>query len=230
VDGLFNRPGGHAVLLSRQPVLASPDAGDQPWQPPLGVYLEELEADLAWTPRGEHLALELDVALPASMPLLSRGHDLDDYLVPVVDRLGVIRFDAVFATKRRGVRSSIRLGPATPAGEPPPPPQVSVRTTASATSIDWKQQLNGACAAVTTAPAPVGGVAVELRFSVSRRRNWSALWKPAIDSLGPILGVPDPTRPYRADVARITTLALHRRFDDTLGHRVQVEVWWHRDG
>jgi hypothetical protein len=107
---------------------------------------------------------------------------------------------------------------------------VAVRTTASATSIDWKQQLHDACRVATPAPAPPGPVAVELRFTVSRRRNWTALWKPALQSLGPILGVPDPARPYRADAARVSHLSLHRTWDDQVGEQVGVEVWWHPAG
>ena len=222
------------MVLRRQPVLArvdvGPEAAGPPPQPEVGAYLDGLVADLEWTPRsGDHLALELDVGLPSFVPPLARGHDLDDYLFPIVSRLGTIRFDAVFAAKRRGIRSTIRVGPAVAADRPPPEPLVSVRTTADATSIDWKEQVHEACRAVTPAPARPGGVAVDLRFTLSRRRNWAALWQPALDSLGPILGVPDPTRPYRADDSRVTALGLHRRLDDTLGHRVLVEVWWRPD-
>jgi len=222
------------VVLRRQPVLArleaGPEAAGPPPQPEVGAYLDGLVADLEWTPRsGDHLALALDVGLPSFVPLLARGHDLDDYLFPIVSRLGTIRFDAVFAAKRRGIRSTIRVGPAVAADRPPPEPLVSVRTTADATSIDWKEQVHEACRLVTPAPARPGGVAVDLRFTLSRRRNWAALWQPALDSLGPILGVPDPDLPYRGDDARVTALGLHRRLDDTLGHRVLVEVWWRPD-
>jgi hypothetical protein len=234
VDVLFNRPDGRPVVLRRQPVLArvdaGADAGEPPPQPELGAYLDGLVADLEWTPRsGDHLVLELDIGLPSFVPPLARGHDLDDYLFPIVSRLGTIRFDAVFAVKRPGIRSTIRVGRAVAADRPPPAPLVSVRTTADATSIDWKEQVHEACHRVTPVPAPAGGVAVELRFTLSRRRNWAAVWQPALDSLGPILGVPDPTRPYRADSSRVTALAMHRRLDDTLGHRVLVEVWWRPD-
>jgi hypothetical protein len=234
VDVLFKRPDGRPVVLRRQPVLArvdaGADAGEPPPQPELGAYLDALVADLEWTPRsGDHLVLELDIGLPSFVPPLARGHDLDDYLFPIVSRLGTIRFDAVFAVKRPGIRSTIRVGRAVAADRPPPAPLVSVRTTADATSIDWKEQVHEACRRMTPVPAPAGGVAVELRFTLSRRRNWAAVWQPALDSLGPILGVPDPTRPYRADSSRVTALAMHRRLDDTLGHRVLVEVWWRPD-
>ena len=90
----------------------------------------------------------------------------------------------------------------------------------------WKEHLYAACRRATAEPAPAGPLALTLRLTVSRRRNWTALWKPALDALGPVLGVPDPTRPYRAQDDRITSLALHRRLDDTVGHQVGVELWW----
>jgi hypothetical protein len=178
-----------------------------------------------WAEGRGHLALDLEVGLPPTVPVDGRGHDLDEYLMPLVDRLGAARFDAVFAAKAQANRSLLRIGRASPRTDTPPP-QVRARTTVSATSSDWKEQLHLACREATPAPAPPGPVAVELRFTVSRRRNWSALWRPALEALGPILGVPDPGRPYRADDARVTSLGLHRRWDDSVGHRVGVDVWW----
>jgi hypothetical protein len=216
VDVLFARPVGADVSLWRPPALEGRDGG----------YLDRLEQELGWSRRGEHLALALDAGLPPTVPVAGEGHDLDDYLFPVVERLGHVRFDAAFATKRHAHRSLIRVGPAAPPADALPAPQVRVRTTASATSIDWKEQVHDACRAATREPAPPGPVAVALRFTVSRRRNWTALWKPALQALGPILGVPDPAMPYRASAGRITSLALHRRWDDLVAHRVEVEVWW----
>ena len=216
MDARFDRPAGTPVVLRRPPALEGRDVH----------YLDALERSLGWHRRGEHLALALEVGLPPTVTAVAGGHDLDDYLFPVVDRLGPARFDAVFAAKAQAARSYLRIGPASPRSDGAPP-QVRARTTTSATSIDWKQELHDACREEVPAQAPPGPVAVELRFTVSRRRNWMALWKPALESLGPILGVTDPATPYRADYARVTSLGLHRRWDDTVGHRVGVEVWWH---
>jgi hypothetical protein len=60
---------------------------------------------------------------------------------------------------------------------------------------------------------------------VSAGRNWSTLWKPAIDALGPLLGMPDPNHPFRPSDDRIVDLTLHRNVDDALGHDVVVTVW-----
>ncbi len=65
-----------------------------------------------------------------------------------------------------------------------------------------------------------------IRFGVSSQRNWSALWKPAIDALGPVLGIQDLIKPFRPDDDRIVDLALHRPIDDALGNDVDIEAWW----
>jgi hypothetical protein len=200
---------------------------DEPDPQPAQVDSDRLERDLRWGRRpGQHLALELSVGLPDTLPLTGRGHDLDSHLFAVVDRLGPVRFDAAFASKRHEERSWIRIGPARPEPRTPGPPQVRTRTTASSASIDWKQQVHDAVLAATPAPAPPGPVAVQVRLTSSRWRNWAALWRPVTDSLGPVLGLLDPDTPYRADDGRITDLAVHRRISDTLGHRVDVEIWW----
>jgi hypothetical protein len=218
-------------------VPAALEAGEQsgadwPAEPAeLKGYLDDVELDLGWTRRtGGHLTLELRLGLFPLEPL-DRGHGLDSYLFPLVQRLGPVRFDAAFAVKAHAERSWLRVAPSAPGtvaelAEPAGTPQVRARMTASATSIDWKEQLYRACREATPEPAPAGPVAVQLRLGVSRRRNWSALWQPALDALGPILGVPDPTRPYRAADDRITELALHRRLDDYVGNQVDVEIWW----
>ena len=65
---------------------------------------------------------------------------------------------------------------------------------------------------------------MSIRFGVSSRRNWSTLWKPAIDALGPVLGTQHPAWPFHPDDDRIVDLALHRTIDDTLGNDITIEV------
>jgi hypothetical protein len=65
-----------------------------------------------------------------------------------------------------------------------------------------------------------------LAWRCSARRNWSALWKPTGDAMGPVLGVANPDRPYHLNDDRIVDLELHRNIDDTLGNDVEVGMWW----
>jgi hypothetical protein len=50
------------------------------------------------------------------------------------------------------------------------------------------------------------------------------VWKPLIDSFGPVLGE-DPRRPFHPADERITSLGLHHSIDNTIGHDVIVEIW-----
>jgi hypothetical protein len=104
MDALFDRPAGTPVVLRRPPALEGRDVH----------YLDALERSLGWRRRGEHLALALEVGLPPTVPAEAGGHDLDDYLFPVVERLGPVRFDAVFAAKAQARSSYLCIGPAFP--------------------------------------------------------------------------------------------------------------------
>jgi hypothetical protein len=66
---------------------------------------------------------------------------------------------------------------------------------------------------------------MELAFRVGPGREWTNLWKPAIDALGGILGLAG-TRPWHPRDDRITALSLHRTIDDALVHAVELGVWW----
>ena len=60
------------------------------------------------------------------------------------------------------------------------------RTTASASTPAYKEQILAAVAGAAELPA--GPVGIELAFVVGPGRNWLNLWKPTIDSLDPLLG------------------------------------------
>jgi hypothetical protein len=173
---------------------------------------------------GEHLALELRVGLPDSRSLVAGGGDLDNYLFPIVRGLGADRFDAVFGCRVHAPMSTIAVAPAC-AREWATGPDMVVRTSVSASSPAWKRQVREACAAVSP-QVDDGALALDLEFRVSGARNWSTLWKPAIDSLGPVLGVANPSRPFAPNDDRIVSLGLHRVIDDTMGWDVALSVWW----
>jgi hypothetical protein len=212
------------VELKRPPVLESWNARDHPDQLRLRKFLDEVEDAFALSDADGNLVLELHVGLPQSKPLTSGG-DLDNYLFPIARRLGAQRFDAVFGTKRHGDSSTVSVTQARPVASPREADMV-VRTTASATSRVWKEQVRDACAlAVPVEPIP-GSIGIDIEFRLSPARNWSTLWKPAIDSLGPLLGVPSPRRPFTPKDDRIVRLGLHRSLDASLGWDIVLSVWW----
>jgi hypothetical protein len=229
VPTLFSPPAVTPVRLARPPVLESWDATGHPSQQRLRAHLDSVTALVgpAAAADATRLALALDVGLGDHIVLTRGGHDLDNYLFPLARTFGAGRFDAVFARKRHAASSTIAIGPAAPAdpGRAAMPPLLSVRTSVSATSPAWKETIHQACRAAQPEPYPDGPLHLVLCFRLSARRNWSTLWKPAIDALGPLLGIPDPGRPYRPADDRIVDLALHRNVDDSLNHDVVMTIW-----
>ena len=225
MGSLFARPAGTSrVALPGMPVLESWNAAGHPDQVRLQSYLDDVTARIG--PAGDHLSIELVVGLPATTPLDRGGRDLDNYLFPVARRVGPERIAAMFGRKRHQDGSTVAVAGAVPREEPDEPPAFAVRTTTAAQSARWKQQIHEACRRAVPRPPPAGPLAVRISFAVARRRNWATLWKPAIDSLGPLLGERNPHRPFHPDDDRIVDLELHRTLDDTLGDAVELAFWW----
>ncbi|MET8809703.1 hypothetical protein [Streptomyces sp. NPDC004546] len=228
---LFSPPAIAPVRLPVPPVLESWDGAGHPSRQRLIAYLDcvaALAPQAVAEDSARSLALALDVGLAHDVALTRGGRDLDNYLFPLARRFGAGRFDAFFARKRHATHSTIAIGPAvlpSPGNAEQAEPLFSVRTSMSATSPAWKQALHRACRVVQSEPIAGDGLRLVLCFEVSGRRNWSTLWKPAIDALGPLLGMPDPRRPFRPLDDRVVDLALHRVVDDTLGDDIVVTVW-----
>ena len=130
---------------------------------------------------------------------------------------------AVFGRKVRVTESRIALTPARRRQEATEDPDLVIRTHGSATAAGWKEQIHERCAEKYMQPT-TGPVALTIEFRVSSQRNWSELWKPAIDALGPMLGMPHANRFHPRD-DRIVALGLHRVVDDSIGHDVELAMW-----
>lgn len=226
---VYREADGDVLTLRKQPRLESWDARGSRSQTLLREYLDDLVdlADATLVGLEGRLAIALHVGLPGIASTRTAGDDLDNYLFPVVRRLGPDRFVSARASKTPGGTSTVRISVAQPADarELEGWAFASVETTASTTTARWKQQITDAVAASVTS-APQGGLELHVACAVASSRNWAALWKPAIDALGPILGVDNPAAPFAPRDDRIVRLALHRTIDDSLGHRVRLAVWW----
>ena len=223
---MFRQPTSNAVPLDVQPRLESWEGRDHPSQTALQTYLDHVEDTVGRelvAVRGD-AAVSLDVGLPHDRPLTGGGGDLDNFLYPVVRRLGPSRFAAAWATKKHG-RSSICAQSAVPASRDLPAGWrfAAVRTTKASESRAWKQEVAGQLPAVEPS---LGAVELQLCFRVAPQRNWATLWKPAIDALGTILGVERPENPFNPRDDRVTSLGLHRNVDDDLRHTVEIGIWW----
>ena len=150
-----------------------------------------------------------------------KHHDLDNYLFPLVTRLGPRRFASVWGTKGRAPHSSIRVDTARRAAEGLRATLYRVRATRSAQTAAWKEEIRDQL--LGAAEIADGPVKLELSLRVGPGRNWANLWKPAIDSLGPILGS-EGSRPWNPRDGRVVQLGLHQEVDASLGHAVEIAV------
>jgi len=89
---------------------------------------------------------------------------------------------------------------------------------------EWKQELHDRLAkqAATIVPGPAG---LKIALTTGPGRNWASLWKPLIDSFGPVLGE-DPARRFHPHDDRIVSLGLHHMIDTGIGHDVIIHAWW----
>jgi hypothetical protein len=164
--------------------------------------------------------LRLDVGLPPKRDLLNMA-DLDNYAYPLAYRLKDPALVSVWCTKRHNEQSFVRIEPAEEVF-PPSMGWLVATTSASASTVAYKEQIHAAVAGAAELPA--GPVRLELSFVVGPRRNWLNLWKQTIDSLDPILGRTYPNRDWNPLDGRITELGLHLTVDPAAGNAIKVGV------
>lgn len=224
----YCRPDAEPAVLSQHPVVASWTRRDHRDQRRLADFLTAVDEDAEPALAGiaGDVALELVIGLPPSQSL-TRHRDLDNYLLPVVSRLGERRIPAVFARKLHADTSTLTVAPVRRRLDDAAP-MMQVRAVGSQERQAWKEQVREACAAAFGRRAPHHGTArLDLAFTVSSLRSWTNLWKPTIDALaGPLLGVPDPENPWSPNDDHITRLGLHRTIDGRVGYDVVVSAWW----
>jgi hypothetical protein len=140
-----------------------------------------------------------------------------------VQRLGHARFASVFGRKIHGTSSVVVFPPA--AREPPVAHHVQVRPHGSYERLTWKTGIQDALVAAGVRLVPAGGIRLDVRFTIGRGRNWTALWKPTVDALTPLLGTSRPGS-FNLNDDRITELGLHQQVRPSLCHDVIIDLWW----
>ena len=160
---------------SVKPQLASWDRAGHPSQVRLARFLAHVDAiagPVLAKVRGR-VAAELIVGFSDGVSLTDGGHDLDNYLFPIAQRLGPWRVAAVFGRKIYGP-SSLAVGPAEP-GTAGATPQFSTRMAGSYVRKEWKQELHDRLAeqAATIEPGPVR---LAIALTTGPGRNWANLW------------------------------------------------------
>lgn len=216
----YARPEGDNQQLRVAPRLASWNKADHPDQIRLRASLDHTEALLAASRVDAPWALRLDVGLPTGRDLLDMA-DLDNYAYPLASHLEDRGLVSVWCTKQHSEQSFVRIE----AAREMPPPSTDVlvaRTTASASTLAYKEQIHATVA--DAAELPAGPVRLELAFVVGPGRNWLNLWKPTIDSLDPLLGCTRPGRAWHPLDGRITELGMHLTVDPAVRHEVVVGI------
>jgi len=220
---VYRRPVG-VMRQSVKPQLASWDRAGHPSQVKLSRFLAHVDAITApvLARVSGRVAAELIVGFSDGVCLIDSGHGLDNYLFPVVQRLGPARVAAIFGRKIHGP-SSLAVGPAQP-DTARATPQFSTRMAGSYQRKQWKQTLHDrlAAQAATIDPGPAG---LRIALTTGPGRNWASLWKPLIDAFGPVLGE-DPTQPFHPRDDRIVSLGLHHTIDTGIAHDVINDAWW----
>jgi hypothetical protein len=216
----YARPEGESLQLRIAPRLASWEKTGHPDQVRLQAYLDDAAALLADSRVDAPWALRLDVGLRAGRDVLDMA-DLDNYAYPLAYHLRDPGLVSVWCTKRHDEQSFVRIEAAREI--PSPSTDVLVaRTTASASTVAFKEQIHDAVAGAAELPA--GPVRLELAFVVGPRRNWINLWKQTIDSLDPLLGRTRPDRDWHPLDGRITQLGMHRTVDPTASNEVAIGI------
>ena len=208
-------------MLRKVPRLASWSKSTDPDQVRLREYLEDTAELLAphLVASNGRWALLLEVGLPPGRDLVDMA-DLDNYAFPLATRLRNEDLVAVWCTKRHADISRVLVAPAAETAGPRHP--YTVRTTASASTAAYKEQVRSAV--VAAAVIPTAAVQLQLSFVVGPQRNWLTLWKPTIDALDPLLGRTRDDRDWHPKDGRITDLGLHVAVDPSLGHDVLVSI------
>lgn len=211
--------------LSMAPRLASWDASASRSQIALATYLDHVKSRVESARPGGMRAVHLTVPVPSSAP--GEGHDLDNYLQPLAHRLGAQGLDLVRGSKVPRGMPVLTVGDTRARSDPDPAAgwrSARVGTTGSTEGPRWKEEVHRQVAAQVDDPVAPGKVEFEIAFLVGPARNWLNLWKPAIDSVGPIVGEGD--RPFAPRDDLIMELGLHRTVVSSLGNSAELRFWW----
>lgn len=216
---------GYFVELPFPPLVESWERRDRQSQVRLDAYRDSVRtlAGQALTALEPPLALGFHVA---GRPDVASG-GLENFLTPVVEGLGGgDTFALVWATRGRpDERASLTVVPASDARVDMTRYVSHVATHASlfAHGVKWKMAV---AAAIGRHESAHGNEPIELgiRFGIAPQLNWMALWKPAIDALGGILG--EGRRPWHPREDRISLLMLQRDLRPRLGWKIELDIWW----
>jgi hypothetical protein len=140
-----------------------------------------------------------------------------------VQRLGARSVTAAYATKHHRPASTLAIEPAIATVDPAGSRHVALLRGSSESSA-CKHQLRGSLVETCIDEVPAGPIWLTVAIVTGATRVWINLWKPLIDSLGPILG--ERCQPVQCLDDRFVGLSLHYQLDASLEHDGRVRLWW----
>lgn len=215
-------PAGPGVQLASRPQVLSWDKAGSWSQKRLVPYQAEIQRTFSSSVSAP-ISFDLHCGLSGAGNLEFAG-DLDNFLYPVAEALGWGNVVAGWGSKALGSSSFLAVGPATAAtlDEQYGWLHRTARTTRSAGTVAWKQELAAQISGVS--PAPGQFVELVIAFDVGPGRAWRNLWKPTIDSLAAILG--EGPRLWHPRDGRVSRLGLSLSVNPEIGHDVLIHLWW----
>ncbi|MGY1591400.1 hypothetical protein ACI79D_05425 [Geodermatophilus sp. SYSU D00708] len=217
----YARPDGEPRRLGIAPRLAGWMATGHPDQVHVRAFVTHAQSVLGAPPSGP-TGLRLDVGLPEDVRLLDQ-YGLGHYVCPLAEWLesqGGWELASVWAAKAPGEDTVLRVAEARPVPEPEGDRRFTVRTTTSAGSPQFTEQVREQLAGEPALPA--GPIALQLAFAVPAGCNWPGLWQPTLDGLAQLLGAAADDSPEEPCDGRVVELGLHRQEDAALDHDVVV--------
>ena len=220
-----------ARIAEITPLVAQWESSTHPSQIRLHRYLDEVKTKLHPLPdSAAPLFLHLHVRAASGGTLL-KHYDLENYLTPLFGRrcLDGNRFQLVIGTKGVSSPSSLTVGVALRADDKHVLGEWACSEIApigGASTMRWKEQLRSELNLKAQALPADGPVSTRIALRCSARRNWTSLWKPVVDAMGPVLGYTHPSKPYHPRDDRIVRLEFHRILDSELKNRVEVAYAW----
>ena len=218
------------------PLLASWEKRTHPAQVKLQRYLDRVQEYFSGIIAGRsdlYLHVSVDVEKPER---LSHHYDVENYLTPLIGRLGGQRFVFVSGEKHVGGGSSLTIGEARPALDPAALrtwEHFSCRILNDLTTTAGKDSLRQSLidAGVAELPPEYTEIEVQIAWRCAPTSKWDNFWKPTGDAMGPVLG-PWATRDtgnkrrFTPHDDRIVALQFHREIAETMGGDVEVGIWW----
>ena len=211
-----------------KPLLACWESKTHPAQMRMQAHLESLTAQLAVIKEldsGLCLEYDIDVERPERM---FRHHDLENYLTPIAQRLGGRKFSLARARKYVGGGSRLRISTCRKQERRMESqwPTVSTTIAGSVDRKEWKSSLVDCVSEHLSEPLGPGLVHLEVAWRTNPELNWTRLWKPTGDGLGPLLGYSRVGASFHPQDDRITSIGFHLTHDPLIKRSVELVMAW----